>query len=642
VAVAGGVATALYAPWLAPGTAVLGIALALLHLRWSLRRHVEGPLLELADWLDRTATDPRGERKACAPAGLERIAEAAWRAADRARRARDRAQRTLDAIGDAVVVIDHRGLVQAWNATAEQMFGHRAHAIVGRNISAIVPEPHNARHDGYLRAYLETGVAKVLDFPRELMARRADGSTFPVLLFVRRVDQGDQPPLFCATIHDRTQQESARADLVGHAHEIEVKNRELAEARAIAETAQAQAEAANRAKSAFLANMSHEIRTPMTAILGYAENLQDVAIDTKERLIAVDTIRRNGEHLLTIINDILDLSKIEAGKMTVEAIPCAPVQIVHEVARLMRVRAESKRLRLTTSFDCPLPARVLSDPTRLRQILINLCGNALKFTELGGIEVRLALRGRTTSAPELVFTVADTGIGMDAGALQRLFRPFEQADGSTTRRFGGTGLGLDISRRLVEMLGGTIRAASQPGCGSTFTFTVPTGPLAGVELIYGVDEEPAPTGASPGPQRPLPRLRGRILLAEDGPDNQRLIAAMLRRAGAEVTVADNGLVACTRAMAAKVAGTPFDLLLLDMQMPVMDGYEAADQLRRDGFDRPIIALTANTMSGDRERCLAAGCSHFAQKPIDRPALFTLLADLLPSATPPVPPTANGA
>jgi len=545
-------------------------------------------------------------------------------------RSGNRANAVLDAVADAVVVIDPRGIIQSWNAAATAMFGRAAHVAIGRNVSMLVAEPHGRKHDEYLRRFAARGGTGMLDFPRDLIARRADGTHFPIRLTLRQVELARQPGrLLCGTIQDRSGHEEARRDLVEHANQIESKNHDLADARKQAEKALAMAEAANKSKSAFLANMSHEIRTPMTAILGYAENLQDPLLEPTEQQIAVETILRNGEHLLSIINDILDLSKIEAGKMSVEKIEFSPARLVAEVVALMRVRAASKGLRLRAVYDCPIPTVIESDPTRLRQVLINLCGNAIKFTELGSVEVRVGLVDRLKDAPRLQFSVADTGIGIDAAARQRLFKAFEQGDESTTRRFGGTGLGLDISGRLVGMLGGSIAVVSEPGKGSTFSFSIATGPLRTMQLLYGVDEEePAPTSRVTMVQPK--RVRGRILLAEDGPDNQHLICFLLRRAGAEVVVAADGASARDQALTAERSTTPFDLVLMDMQMPILDGYRATAELRRAGFHKPIVALTANAMAGDRERCLESGCSHFTQKPIDRAALYDLLAQLLPA------------
>jgi signal transduction histidine kinase/CheY-like chemotaxis protein/HPt (histidine-containing phosphotransfer) domain-containing protein len=411
-------------------------------------------------------------------------------------------------------------------------------------------------------------------------------------------------------------------------------NRQLGEVVKSAKQMAVQAETATRAKSEFLANMSHEIRTPMTSILGFAEDLLDPSLSELDKINAVKTIRSNGEHLLQVINDILDLSKIEAGKLEVEQISVSPLQVVADVESLMRVNAQRQGLSLDIEYLGAIPETILSDPTRVRQILINLIGNAIKFTKTGGIRLTVELTGDvSTQTPDagamLRFEVVDTGIGMTAEQIARLFQPFTQADNSTTRQFGGTGLGLVIAKRLAEMLGGTIVVESQPGVGTTFRVTIATGPLEGVKMVEHTDGATfaLPDGTVTTPA--LPSLCGRVLLAEDGLDNQRLIAFILKRAGAEVVVADNGRLAVDLAMAAREEGKPYDVILMDMQMPVLDGYAATSLLRQKGYTGPIIALTAHAMASDREQCLNAGCDDFISKPIDRQQFFATLAKHVP-------------
>jgi signal transduction histidine kinase/DNA-binding response OmpR family regulator len=397
-----------------------------------------------------------------------------------------------------------------------------------------------------------------------------------------------------------------------------------------------QAKAASRAKSEFLANMSHEIRTPMSAILGYADMLMDKGPFTSEQMEWVQTIRRQGEHLLTILNDILDLSKIEANKLQIELIPCNPCQIVNEAVSLMRVRAREKNLQCEINYLGPIPQTIKSDPTRLRQILLNLIGNAVKFTETGGIQVAVSVDTESPAEPRLRIDVIDSGIGMTAPQLEGLFQPFAQGDSSTTRRFGGTGLGLSICKRLAQMLGGDIRVQSRPGFGSRFIVTVEVGDLQGVSM--GVDLQEA-TGQSrfaaahaaenrspsdAGSSKELP-LKGRILLAEDGLHNQQVICYFLESAGLKVEVANNGRSACEQALQARGAGEPFDAILIDMQMPELDGYGATAKLRNEGYAGPIIALTAHAMAGDREKCIAAGCNDHLTKPIDRELLLAVVS-----------------
>ena len=390
------------------------------------------------------------------------------------------------------------------------------------------------------------------------------------------------------------------------------------------------AEAATQAKSDFLANMSHEIRTPMTAILGFAETLTDPNLSPSDSLNAAHTIRRNGEHLLTIINDILDLSKIEAGRMQVEQMECSPCQVVAEVASLMGVRAGAKEIAFEVDYLSEIPEKITTDPTRLRQILINLVGNAIKFTEQGC--VRLTVRYQDgDGSPHLQFDTIDTGVGMTAVQAENLFQPFMQADASTTRKFGGTGLGLSVSKHLAQMLGGDVTLVqSVPQAGTHFRVTIATGSLDDVRMIadpqtnmeVALDSEQAPAGEG----NSLSTVR--ILLAEDGADNQRLISHILRKAGAEVAIVENGALAVEAALAAQTEMSPFDVVLMDMQMPVMDGYEAVGLLRQRGYKPPIIALTAHAMASDRDRCLQAGCDDYATKPIDRRKLVASIQQLV--------------
>jgi signal transduction histidine kinase len=392
-------------------------------------------------------------------------------------------------------------------------------------------------------------------------------------------------------------------------------------------------EAANRAKSEFLANMSHEIRTPMTAILGFADLLLG-NLHSPENLEAVVTIKRNSQHLLKIINDILDLSKIEAGKLEIDRVQCSPIQIINDIASLMRVRADAKGLSFSVESAGPIPETILSDPTRVRQILINLVGNAIKFTQNGGVRLITRLVPRPGEEPLLRFEVVDTGIGMAAERVEKLFAPFTQADSSTSRKYGGTGLGLAISRTLAKMLGGDISVDSVEGKGSTFTVEVATGPLDQVRMLdfqaEAIAEQQHALRKTPESQI---KLDCRVLLVEDGLDNQRLISHILRKAGATVAVAENGQKALEMALATYPGWgrryddptEPFHVVLMDMQMPIMDGYEATRRLRQEGYTGPVIALTAHALTRDVQQCLEAGCDAHMAKPIQRDKLLEMVA-----------------
>jgi CheY-like chemotaxis protein len=339
--------------------------------------------------------------------------------------------------------------------------------------------------------------------------------------------------------------------------------------------------------------------------------------------------------LLNLINDILDLSKIEAGKMSVERIDCSTIDTINDVVALTTVQAERKNLSLGVEYLTPVPSTIRTDPTRLKQILTNLIGNAIKFTETGG--VRLVVRFAPVTDSDqgtLRLEIVDTGLGMTPEQMSRLFKPFSQADDSMTRRFGGTGLGLTISRRLANLLGGDIEATSTPGQGSSFVVWIETGPVNLAEAVQpgfqAASLKPRPEFTPPAPLAssaidPQPSIATlRILLADDGADNRMLITLLLKGKGLTVETVENGKQAMDKALASHQAGQPFDLILMDMQMPVMDGYTATSELRRAGYVRPIVALTAHAMREALEACKTAGCDDVFTKPVDPAKLLAMI------------------
>ncbi len=383
--------------------------------------------------------------------------------------------------------------------------------------------------------------------------------------------------------------------------------------------AREQAVASNRSKSEFLANMSHELRTPLTSILGFA----GLAMEEPEFAAShLATVRRNGEHLLAVINDLLDLSKVEAGKLQLDLVPTDVRRLIQEMSSQYTQRASEKGLMLRTAIASDVPSLVTSDPTRLRQILHNLLGNAMKFTDRGEVSLTVGVEPEPDrhGLRSLAITVRDTGVGMTPDQLGRAFLPFEQADASTSRRYGGTGLGLAITWRLVEMLGGTIKATSEPGKGSEFVVRTPV--IEAAQLAEEPDTPAADAPVCPPASASSPLERARVLVVDDGVDNRRLLDLYLTRAGAEVEQAASGYEAIESA-----GLTAFDLILMDLQMPGMDGLEATKRLRELGVRAPIVAMTAHAMPGYRERCLAAGCDALLTKPVQREAFVSLCASL---------------
>jgi len=527
-------------------------------------------------------------------------------------------QTILDGIPDVVALKTSDHTVLSYNKAGYELLGLPPEQVKGRKCYELLGRTTPCENCPTVES-LATRKVATSELFFSLFGRWIRATSIPIL------DDSGEATLLVEQLQDITEQKHAQQELKGLVEALASANRTLEEFYRVAESA-------TRAKSEFLANMSHEIRTPLTAILGFTEILighPNLKQGPPEWIDALHTIHRNGRHLLELINDILDLSKIEAGKLEVERIACSPPQILADVISLMSVRATAKNLLLNLHFASTIPETIQSDPLRLRQILLNLIGNAVKFTETGEVRVVARLVQDADRPSLLQIDVIDTGIGLTDEQISRLFQPFSQGDSSTTRKYGGTGLGLTISKRLAEMLGGDITCRNTPGKGSTFTLTVATGNLSGVKMLESPEQHAIGSGSAPTPDAiPDVRLHGRILLAEDGPDNQRLISFILKKAGAEVELVENGQAALDAALAARDRGEPFDLILMDMQMPVMDGYTATARLRDAGYTGPIVALTAHAMEGDDAKCRRTGCDDYLTKPINRAKFLETIARLL--------------
>ncbi|MCB9858680.1 MAG: response regulator [Phycisphaerales bacterium] len=400
-----------------------------------------------------------------------------------------------------------------------------------------------------------------------------------------------------------------------------------------------EAEYANRTKSAFFATMSHEIRTPLTAVIGYAEQLKDVSLTPEEREAAIFAIGRSGEQLVELIDEVNDYAKIESGNMSVALDDVSPLNLLLDLQKSMQVFADEKGLKLIVESVGPIPDRIRSDPVRLQQILENLVDNAVKYTSEGEIRVTMRFVSderrelNRTAAPLMEFVVADTGIGIDSEKLQYVFEAFGNPEHSPIHAGGGIELGLAISRHCARMLGGNIVVKSEPDVGSVFTAFVATGDLTSAkwstpDVPAEIRRRIAEENTGSGNKKPL-RLQGRVLLADDAVFNQKLLQRILEKAGLHVTIVENGRDAADRAMDADRHGTSFHLILMDMQMPVLNGVDATRELRDRGFDGPIIALTASTSDEDREACMLAGCNDFLTKPIDKNRLLDVVGRFCP-------------
>ena len=529
-----------------------------------------------------------------------------------------RVRNALDTLTEGLLVLDRKQTVVLANRAFAEFVGESATALVGLRATSLPwasPDggPLDTAQLPWTRA-LRDGEAQV-NHTLHMLDSEARLRTFQIN---------------CAPVLGGDGKAGGVLVSVDDITEIEENSIEL-------EKAKNAADAANQAKSDFLANMSHEIRTPMNAILGFTELLRrGYTRDDRDAGRHLDTIHASGTHLLALINDILDLSKVESGQLEIETLACSPYKLAHQVVRAMSVKADEKGLALALRVQGRIPETVHTDAPRIRQVLTNLIGNAIKFTEHGSVTVTLSLDASNDPAL-LRFDVRDTGIGIAPDKAALIFEPFVQADSSVHRRFGGTGLGLTISRKFARALGGDIVASGTPGEGSTFSATVSTGALEGVRML----DETALAGsieveASAEAARWVMPATARILVVDDGAENRELVATVLGEFGLAPDQAENGQVAVDMAQSGS-----YDLILMDMQMPVMDGFTATRTLREAGFETPIVALTANAMRGFEQEVIGVGCTAYLTKPVDIDALLATVASIIgghqESALPALPP-----
>ncbi len=488
---------------------------------------------------------------------------------------------------NGMITIDAQGIVELFNPAAEKIFGYAANEVTGQNVKMLMPEPYHSEHDGYLGNYHRTGIAKIIGTGREVVGQRKNGSTFPMDLAVSEMQLGHEK-MFVGLVMNITERKQTAESL---------------------RLAKEEAEAASKAKSEFLASMSHEIRTPMNAIIGMADLLHETDLNSEQKEY-VSTFSNAGENLLIIIDDILDISKIEAGQMTLEKSDFDLRETMDNTASLSAIRIHKKGLELNVSLPLEIPVNLVGDSTRLRQVITNLLGNAVKFTESGEINLSVELKNSTGQEVELLFSVRDTGIGIPENKQESIFGSFSQADSSTTRKYGGTGLGLTISRKIVEMMDGRIRVKSEEGKGSTFLFTA----------RFGIGKEQ--------PKREKVNLKGlRILIVDDNATNRLILMKTLANWGAMPAEAVDGVSGFAELQRANANGEPYRIVLLDYNMPGMDGLEVARRIKDDLADNMPIAVLISS-SGDKTlkgKDLIAKCM---TKPVKQNELRRIIEEVL--------------
>lgn len=557
------------------------------------------------------------------------------------RESEERLRLLVEAVKDyAIFMVDIDGSIMSWNSGAHRLNGYTSTEAIGQPLSIFYTE--DALAAGYPQRELDE--ARISGrYEEEGIRKRKDGTTYWAHVTLTSLYDGEANLRgFAKVTHDVTERRKAEDSLKNAHDELEKRvaqrtsellsaidrlQKEIEERRKVEDEllrAKEAAQASNLAKSAFLANMSHEIRTPLGAVLGFSELLLQPDLDEDERELYLQTLKRNSNLLLTIINDILDLSKVESGKFQLEKTTVDLDDFLNETVAFLSLKADEKGLNFMVEAEGSVPRTLETDPVRLKQIIFNIVGNAIKFTTKGSIAITLKTVTQLRGSAQLAIDVTDTGPGIDPEHAKNLFEPFVQVDASLTRKFGGSGLGLVLSRQLAQALGGdVVLTDSTPGQGSTFTITVDAGQTPKRKVLFqNSSHDTAPAEGKPSSSQGEDLHKARILLVEDMPDNRVLISSMLKKFGAEVDCAENGSEGLEKALKGD-----YDVILMDLQMPVMDGYEATLELRKRGYCKPIVAVTAHAMQDDRERVMRSGFTAHLTKPLDKQALLKSLSIL---------------
>tara|TARA_R110002111_G_scaffold258083_1_gene326812 strand:+ start:40861 stop:42558 length:1698 start_codon:yes stop_codon:yes gene_type:complete len=530
---------------------------------------------------------------------------------------------------DVSVAIDEKGLVLKTSDSIYQTFGWKPEEIIGENIRLLMSEPYLKDNDCYLAECLGSGDTSRAGQAQQILARRKDNSCFPCELTIASFDDAQNPKRYIGIIRDITERLKSQNKLDEYLERLKQSRRELKRKNYELKSAQKNVERANQAKSEFLANMSHEVRTPMTSILGYTEILKEKS-GSRDNLELIEIIQSNGTHLLEVINDILDISKIEMGNFEIKKVHCSPTQVLQNVIEQYASKASKKGLSIQSKYHDSVPETIQTDPLRLKQVLSNLVSNAIKFTESGSIDLEVRAFFQSKNDRLLQYIVSDTGIGIPAEKLKKIFDPFAQADSSISRNYGGIGLGLTLSHKLVQLLGGNLTVQSTVNQGSLFAVTLNVGHES--NLIEQMKLNRSLSSVRPASQVHSSRnkkaasgdLKGRVLLVDDTKEIRKLFSYMLNKMGLDVVTASNGKEAVELVNEAANRNDYFNVILMDMQMPVMNGYEATRYLRGQENQIPIIAITAHALVSDREKCLDAGCTEYLSKPIKYEVLHEMV------------------